>query len=84
MELAASTCPISVHFLRFISGQQIAEIVDNSNDLQHLRREVSRGLFETLVEVCTAYYHRVIFCVKINLPPPGGEVEVADFGVHYP
>ena len=59
VELATSISPILVYFLRFATGQQIAEIIGNPNDFQHMRREVSRGLFETLVAVCIAYYQRV-------------------------
>ena len=59
-EIAASAWPILVIFLRFTTGHQIAEIIGNSNDSQRMRREVSRGLFETLVAACIAYYHRVI------------------------
>jgi hypothetical protein len=44
VEIAASISPISVIFLRFATGQRIGEIIGNSNDLQHMRREVPRGL----------------------------------------
>ncbi len=64
VEVAASISPISVIFLRFTTGQEIAEFIDDSNDLQHLRRDVSRGSFETLVTVCSSYYQRVIGGVK--------------------
>ena len=60
MEMAASISPILVNFLQFAPGQKIAEIIGDSNDSQHLRREVSRGLFETLVTICGAYYQGVI------------------------
>ncbi len=60
----AAAGPISVIFLRFTTGHQIAEIIGNSNDLQHMRRAVSRGLFETLVTVYSVDYQRVIERVK--------------------
>jgi hypothetical protein len=64
MVLPAAAGPISVNFLRFGTGHQIAEIIGNSNDLQHMRREVSRGLFETLIAVCRADYQNVIESVQ--------------------
>jgi len=67
--MTASEWPILVNFLRFTTDQQIAEIIDNSNHLQHMRREVSGGLFETLVTICMAYYQRVIDEVKGIVAP---------------
>jgi hypothetical protein len=64
VEMLASTWPILVNFLRFATGQQTAKIIGDSNDLQHKRRGVSRGLFETLVTVLRPYYQRVIDRVK--------------------
>jgi hypothetical protein len=59
-EIVASICPILVVFLRFATGLQIDETVGNSNDFQHMSREVSRGLFETFVTARRKYYCRVI------------------------
>jgi hypothetical protein len=39
VEMAASISPILVNFLRFTTGQKMAEIIGDSNDLQHKRRE---------------------------------------------
>jgi hypothetical protein len=39
VEMAASTCPISVNFLRFGTSRQRARIIDDSNDSQQKRRE---------------------------------------------
>jgi hypothetical protein len=64
VEMAESKWPILVNFLRFTTGQQRAEFIDNSNELRQMGREVSRGLFETLVTVCKTYYQRVIEDVK--------------------
>ena len=39
VEIAASTCPISVNLLRFGTSRQRARIIGDSNDSQHKRRE---------------------------------------------
>jgi len=56
VEMVAPVSPILVIFLQFTTGQQMAEFIGDSNDLQHMRREASRGLFETLVTACRPYY----------------------------
>jgi len=79
--MAASTWPILVNFLRFTAGQQMAEFIGDSNDSRHMRREASRGLFETLVKVCRADYQRVIeHLKKIIVDLPTRSLRIAGVG----